>query len=311
MRLLALLAALCLSAPAVAQTNPVHEAIDAYADYQNDVTHLLGANIASAQDLDAALLRAARHDPARVARGWIAYGGLAAAQSPAFVRGVRSRVTAASRAAVIRQLRRDTTYARRRPPGSAEAVQLILSSAAADSARLSAAGHRYSGIGEAMDMSAWANAERSDRTASLRASAGAARTLAPELASRIHIGALAATPLTDAGALGGARFWDAIAGRASPTPPPLPWRLSSARADIADRMLTIAGLVIVEAATQESARVAAVLDEPRTRECLELEQLQFRQCASVASDPSEDAHCLARHGLTAPGACFAALVVAP
>lgn len=269
------------------------------------------ANVASADALNAALLRAARHDPGRVTRGWIAYGGLAAAQSPAFVRGVRSRVTAASRAAVIRQLRRDMTYARRRPPGSAEALQLILSSAASDGARMSAAAHRYSGIGEAMDVSGWTSTDRGRRDATLRASPNAERAITVELAARMRLGALAATPLTDAGAFGGTRFWDALAGRASPAPPALPWRLNSARADVADRMLTIAGLVIVGAEAQESARVLAVLDEPRTRECLELEQLQFRQCASVASDPSEDAHCLARHGLSAPGACFASLATAP
>ncbi len=311
MRPFALLLFLCAAAPAQAQTNPVHDAAVAYALYQTDITDLLAANIASAGDLDTALLRAARHDPAQVTRGWIAYGGLAAAQSPAFVRGVRSRVTAASRAAVIRQLRRDITYARRRPPGAAEALQLVLSSAAADGARMNAAAQRYSGIGDAMNMSGWARTDRSARDTALRASARAEHTLAPELAARIRIGALSATPLTDAGALGGARFWDAIAGRPSPTPPPLPWRLNSARTDIADRMFTIAGLVIVETTTEESARVAAVLDEPRTRECLELEQLQFRQCASVANDSSEDAHCLARHGLAAPGACFASLATAP
>jgi hypothetical protein len=311
MRLFALLAFFCVAAPAQAQTNPVHDAAIAYANYQSDVTELLVAHVASADDLNAALLRAARHDPGRVARGWIAYGGLAAAQSPAFVRGVRSRVTAASRAAVIRQLRRDMTYARRRPPGSAEALQLILSSAGADGARMSAAAHRYSGIGEAMDVSGWTNTDRGRRDAALRASVSAERAITSQFAARIRIGALAATPLTDAGAFGGTRFWDALAGRASSAPPALPWRLNNARTDIAERMFTIAGLVIVAAEAEESERVAAVLDERRTRECLELEQLQFRQCASVANDSSEDAHCLARHGLSAPGACFAALAAAP
>ena len=307
MRLFVLLAFVALAAPARADL--VHEAALAYARYQNDVTEIIRADIGSAEALDAALTRAARHDPAQVARGWIAYGGLAAAQSPAFVRGVRSRVRAAGRAPVIRQLRRDMTYARRRPPGSDEAIQLLLASAAADSARMRAASHRYSGIGESRDMSASSNGDRSARDSGLRASVNGERALAPELAARITIGALEATPMTDSGALGGARFWDAVAGRDSPEPANLDWRL--ARRDIADRMLTIGGLVIVGAAEEQSERVADALDEPRTRECLALEQLQFRQCASVAHDPAEDAHCLARHGLAGPSQCFAALAAAP
>jgi hypothetical protein len=309
MRLFVLFAVLLFAAPAKA--DPVHAAALDYARYQNDVTEMLRADINSAADLDAALTRAARHNPAAVARGWIAYGGLAAAQSPAFVNGVRGRVRAAGRAPVIRQLRRDITYARRRPPGAGEAIGIILSSAAADSARMTGAAHRYSGIGEARDMSAWQNVNRGERDTGLRASIAGERTLPAAIAARVRIGALGATPLTSPDALGGARFWDAIAGRASPRPAPISWRLNNARADIADRMLTIGGLVVVEATESESERIAAVLDEPRTRECLELEQLQFRQCASVAHDSSEDAHCLARHGLTAPGACFAALVQAP
>lgn len=307
MRLFALLAVLLLAAPA--QADPVHDAALDYARYQNDVTELLRADINSPADLDAALTRAARHDPAAVARGWIAYGGLATAQSPAFVNGVRSRERAASRAAVIRQLRRDMTYARRRPPGASEAIGIILTSAAADSARMNAAAHRYSGIGEARDMSTWPSVNRGDRDALLRGSLRGDRPLPANIAARLNIGALGATPGPDA--LGGARFWDALVGRASPAPPAFAWRVNPVRQDIADRMLTIGGLVIVEASGAESERVAAVLNEPRTRECLEMEQLQFRQCASVAHDSSEDAHCLARHGLTAPGACFAALVQAP
>ncbi len=310
MRLLATLAlALAAAEPALAQTDPVHEAVEAYALYQSDVTALIEADIDSAAAMDAALSLAARHDPAQVARGWIAYGGLTAAQSPAFVAGVRSRVRAAGRAPVIRQLRRDMTYARRRPPGSNEAIQLVLSASAADGARMVAAGHRYRGIGEAMDVSAWSSTDRNARDTALRVREG--RAIAPELAAHIRVGVQTATPLSNPDAFGGARFWDAVANRESPAPPNLPWRANSERAGIVDRMLTIGGLVIVEATAQERARVNAVLDEPRTRECLELEWLQFRQCASVAHDSNEDAHCLARHGLTRPGQCFASLARAP
>jgi hypothetical protein len=75
--------------------------------------------------------------------------------------------------------------------------------------------------------------------------------------------------------------------------------------------LALAALIIVESETTETARVAALLDDAPSRECLEMQQLTFRQCASVAHDPNEDAYCLARHGLTGPAACFANIARTP
>ncbi|QGZ94296.1 hypothetical protein [Terricaulis silvestris] len=314
MRLSALLALAFLTTPAFAQTDPAQEAVTAYALYQQDVTDLLGAEISSGPALDTALALAARHDAARVSRGWIAYGAMTATQSPSFVAGVRSRVRAAGRAAVLRQLRRDLTYARRRPPGADEAIQLILQSAAADGARMTAAGHRYTGIAQSLDQGVWpapASGDRNARHDRLRASTTEQRTLAPALAQRVYVGPLSATPLMNADAFGGRRFWDAAAGRASPTPPRFTWAIGADRQSAVDRMLTLAALIIIEAETQERIRVAAMLDDAPSRECLEMQQLTFRQCASVAHDPNEDAYCLARHGLTGPAACFANIARTP
>jgi len=315
MRFVAILfLALAWSAPAYAQRDPVHEALDAYALYQNDITHLLEHQVLSPPDIDRTLERAVRHDPARVSQGWIAYGALTAAQSPAFVRGVRSRVTAAGRAPVLRQVRRDITYARRRPPGAGEAIQLILAASAADGARLATAGARYRAIGDTLDISAWTPstaALRDARNGRLRALSRHRRDIDPAQAPLLHINAATAAPLTNADAFGGTRFWDALAARASPEPPATARRESTVAAPSTDRMLTLAALVILEAAPSEPTRVAAMLDDQRTRDCLAMEQLQLRQCASVANYANEDAYCLARHGLTAPGQCFAAIAVAP
>jgi hypothetical protein len=292
------------AAPAWAQTDPLHRALDAYALYQSDISALLDADITNEAALDSALELAARHEPARVARGWIAYGALSAAQSPAFVRGVRSRVTAAGRAPVLRQLRNDVTYARRRPPGASEAVQIILNATDADSARFTLVAARYDALGDALDARGWAG--MTDR--------GGARTerlrvMRPERVSseaRLHIAVLGAAPLSDADAFGGRRFWDALARRNSPRSPQR--ALRERYAGGTDHMLTLAALFIVGATESEDARVTAMLDDPHLQQCLALEQLQFRQCASVAHDANEDTMCLAQHGLARPGACFANLV---
>jgi len=308
MRLVAplLLLFLCAVAPARAQIDPVHDALDAYAHYQNDVSVLLDAEIDSAEALDAALSRMARHDPSDVTRGWIAYNALAAAQSPAFVNGVRSRIAAAGRAAVIRQLVRDIAYARRRPPGAAEATQIILAAIESDTARMGLAAVRYDELARATDMSGWPAVE--DRNARhARLSGLRVGELIPEtMRARLHIGAGAASPLTDPTAFGGRSFWDALAGRDAPLQPPRPTRERYLGG--VDRVRTLAGLIVVGAVQSESARVEELLVDRNTHHCLSLEQLQLRQCAASAHSADEDMFCLSRHGFSGPAACFAALL---
>lgn len=301
MQRIALAAAFCLWAASARAEEPLHGALEPYALYQTDITVLLDAEIPDAIALDDALARAAQHDPARLAQGWLAYGALTAAQSPAWVNGVRSRVRAAGRAAVLRQLRRDLSYARRRPPGAPEATQLVLRAMAADSARMDALAVRFESLGAAGDTSTWPRSA-SAREAMLRAPSG--RALAPELATRLRPAPLGAAPLTEPSAFGGVRFWDALGHRASPAPAILSWRVAPARASSLDRMLTLAALMIVNASQNETARVNALLDDAPVRQCLVMQQLQLRQCASVTSTAGEDAYCLARHGFREPGTCL-------
>ena len=51
-----------------------------------------------------------------------------------------------------------------------------------------------------------------------------------------------------------------------------------------------------------------MLDDPPTRTCLAMQQLEFRQCVSVSHTPDEDAFCLARHGLGGVGDCLGAML---
>lgn len=283
---------------------PLFRAVDAYAAYQDDISALIDADITTNDAIEFAVERAARHDSARLTRGWVAYGALTAAQSPAFVAGVRSRVRAASRAAVLRQLRRDVTYARRRPPGANEAIQLILNANAADAERINAAADRFDAIGHQLDASTWGRGaqdgdERTVRLRSLHESA-----LDADEISRVHLAPLAAQPLTSVDAFGGRRFWDALAGRTSAAPPASMLRATNTA--LVDRMLTLAAFFVVGAG--DDPAVGDLMDDTATRDCLSLQLLQFRQCASVSHDPNEDAFCISRHGLAAPAQCFARLV---
>jgi hypothetical protein len=293
-------------APAAAAevVDPLEQALDAYAAFELDVSAMSAAQISSPDALDGVLSSAARHDPAALSRGWIAYGALAAAQAPAFVHGLEARVRAAGRAAVLRQLSRDTTYARRRPAGSAQAIALVITTLSGDAQRLAHAADRYDEISGQLELNpafaAGDPAQRATRDQRLRIIS--VPSLAPALAARLHIGALAANPLRDPAAFGGAHFWDALADLPSLNLTPTPPRPD--RQALIDRMLTLAGLFVVAATPQAETRVNALLDDPTSRACLRVQQLEFRQCLSVTHAGDEDAACLARHGLRNVQGCL-------
>jgi hypothetical protein len=288
--------------PALADrdADSVYEALEAYAHYQNDVSALLDLDVDSARAINGALDRLSRHDPARVSRGFIAYGALTAAQSPQFVAGVQRRERGGE-AQLLRLLRHDTTYARREAAGSARAIQLILGAASADSARAAVAGARYDRLARSSN-AAWIRS--SDRRAVTLASI----RMTPEMRERLRIGVLDARPMNDADAFGGCRFWDSLAGREGRAARGRGGREHQTYSDVTNRMLTLGALIAIGEADSERRSVAALLDEPLTRQCLSMQRLQLRQCLSVSVDASERTYCLGRHGLTGPGSCFSAMV---
>ncbi len=113
------------TAPAAPLDDPVLDAASAYLAFQTDATAIGQSKLASADDLERALTLGARHNPDTLTRGWVAYGAVIAAQSPAFAAGVRSVSTRYGRAAVLQALNRDPSYPARRR-GYDEAVGILL-----------------------------------------------------------------------------------------------------------------------------------------------------------------------------------------
>jgi hypothetical protein len=283
--------ALCASA----QADPVHDALEDYALYQNDVSTLLEADI-NARSVDAALARVSRHSPAAVARGWIAYGALTAAQSPEFVASIQRSVRQDGRAPVLSQLQTEPGFARRQNGGD-QAIHLILAAAGADGARAEDAGDRY----DRYARQALPNVQLVSSV--YYADLGGGTRLTQAARDRLNIGPLGARPANDAEAFGGPEFWDSLANRSARSASVNRGREEPTYASITDHMLTLSALVIADAA--DSPQASELLDEPLTRDCLHMQQLQLRQCLSVSHDPGERAYCMGHHALEGPGACFA------
>lgn len=292
-------ASFALLCTAPAHADDVHDAVEAYALYQTDVSALLDSEIESGRDVDAALARLQRHDPNRVARGWIAYGALTAAQSPQFAAGVRRDLRDSGRAPMLSQLRGDLYYARRQPAGASQAVQLILTAASADSARVSQAGARYDSFAR--------TTHAARRTGGETNLSGRVR-LSPEMRDRLRVTPVSSRPMSEIGDFGGRGFWDSLAGREARAPRTRGGREERDYASVTDHMLTLAAIVVADATRAEQRRVSALLNEPLTQQCLHMQRLQLRQCLSVSVDTSERAYCLGRHALTETGGCFSAMV---
>ena len=72
------------------------------------------------------------------------------------------------------------------------------------------------------------------------------------------------------------------------------WRLSAA-------------LQALDATTANQSAVSQLLNDPRSRDCFEMAQLQLYQCMSAAHFRYENAFCLGQHGLRDVGICMSAV----
>jgi hypothetical protein len=292
-------------------------AVTAYAAYQNDVSELRAGSMRTADDLEHALDRVARHNRDQLTRGWVAYGSSIAAQSPAFVQGVRDAANYYGRDAVIWAVTVDPSYARALRGGQ-EATRLLLESANADSARIIAVADRYQELAYSLQRQRWANAVAPQQAARVQRVRSLGRDGAPSdavpatWAPRLTVAALSVQPGADPNVYGGRRFWDAVRGGQEVTEvaaqgPSAQFRVNPTRGEVFDRMAAVAALEALDAVNANQSAVGRLISDPRSRDCFEMAQLQLYQCMSAARFRYENAFCLGQHGLRDIGTCIGAV----
>ena len=308
------------AAPETAAAPPSRElrsALTAYAAFHTDVSDLRAARIGNAAELETALDRVGRHNRDALTRGWVAYGAYAAAQSPAFVRGVRDAAAYYGRDAVIRAITADPAFARGLRGGN-DATRILLDSAGADAARIISVADRYQEMAYGLQRQRWANtvapqqAARVQRIRALGAPGARQQTLPDEVTPRLQVATLSLSPGDDPTAFGGRRFWDAMRGggdvvNVSSGQGNRHWRINPTRGEAIDRMAALAALQALDAAAERESAVSQLMNDPRSRDCLEMAQLQLYQCMSAARFRYENAFCLGEHGLRDVGQCIAAV----
>jgi hypothetical protein len=300
-----------------AGSGDLQTAVTAYAAYQSDVSELRATPVANANALEAALDRVARHNRDELTRGWIAYGANVAAQSPAFMQGVRDAAAYYGRDAVIWAVTVDPSYARGLRGGQ-EATRLMLNSANADSARIIAVADRYQEMAYSLQRQRWANAvatgqpARVQRLRTLGREGSPDNAVAAEVVSRLAVTPLSLSPSTDPSVYGGRRFWDAVRGgdqvvEVASTPASAQFRVNVTRGEALDRMSAVAALQALEATTSHQSAVSQLINDQRSVDCFEMAQLQLYQCMSAARFRYENAFCLGQHGLRDIGTCIGAV----
>ncbi|MGE0741084.1 MAG: hypothetical protein AB7O98_07055 [Hyphomonadaceae bacterium] len=300
-----------------ASEGDLRTAVTAYAAYQNDVSELRASSMSDANQLETALDRVARHNRDQLTQGWIAYGAQTAAQSPAFVQGVRDAAAYYGRDAVIWAVSVDPSYARALRGGQ-DATRLMLDSASADSTRIISVADRYQEMAYSLQRTRWANqqapqqAARVQRIRSLGVSGAPADAVPSDMAPRLSVAPISLSPGADPTAYGGRRFWDALRGTADVTPvsaAPVSyqWRVNVTRGEALDRMAAVAALQALDAVDSNRSAVSRLIADPRSRDCFEMAQLQLYQCMSAARFRYENAFCLGQHGLRDIGTCIGAL----
>jgi hypothetical protein len=263
------------------------EVVSAATAFETYMTTAAQVNSFSSGDsVEQGLRSGVSYQPAQLEEGMIAYGALAALRDDAFVEGVqRAAADEASRQALSDRLV-DSPNDALQLDGSAEALQHISEALDARAEPLVAAGAEVKSAAYSVQHQAWSKVMVDDaqgRLAEVK-QLSAARFEPKDSDYQDMLKTLATT---DAGAGSG----EAAPGGAT---------------DVEIRALALAAEVILgRAHGEDSPRMASLLSEPRSAECLKMAKLNLYQCMAVAGPQYEDIFCLGQHAMADTGTCVA------
>lgn len=236
-------------------------------------------------DIADSLRIAVAYEPEQFLRGAVAYGAVAALQSPEFVSAVRKYAAdPATRAKVAADLAADPHYAATLP-GADQAAGLVVGAYGEEGRRLFKLGTDVKQAAYDVQHSKWSMADVENRP--LRLSQAKALSATPvvgelEETARLQQAAVGAAPL-------------AVTG--SPAAPPY--------SRMVVRSLTVAALAVLgEAGENRADLIEAVMLEPTSASCLNMGKLNLYQCLAVSKPHYEDVFCLGQHALMDTGQCL-------
>ena len=258
------------------------EAASAFDGYMHAVA-AIDAGFKSGQGVAAALRRASAYDTRQLEEGMIAYGAMAAMQSPRFVYGVMDAAqNAGDRRALIEALVTDPDVAARLP-GAADASAMASSAILREARPVVDNGRAIKQAAYDVQHQGWSIAKAPDQPGRLaQAKAASAERLAAQEGDVARLLTKVSQLDTDAGGR---------SGGASP---------------VVDRSLALAALSILDGTDgADQGRLDPVVSETASIECLKMAKLNLFQCLSVAGPEYEDVFCLGQHAVLDTGQCVA------
>ena len=258
------------------------EAASAFDGYMHAAA-AIDAGFKSGQGVAAALRRASAYDTRQLEEGMIAYGAMAAMQSPRFVYGVMDAAqSGGDRRALIEALIADPDVAARLP-GAAEASAMASGAILREARPVVDNGRAIKQAAYDVQHQGWSIAKASDQPGRLaQAKAASAERLAAREGDVARLLTKVSELNTDTG------------------------RASGAASPVVDRSLALAALSILDGTDgADQGRLDPVVSESATIECLKMAKLNLFQCLSVAGPEYEDVFCLGQHAVLDTGQCVA------
>lgn len=295
--------------------DPLASAAGVYATYQSDVTDIEQGEFSSVDDIQDALSDLGGQNAEQLARGWIAYSALVAAQDPEFRAAVRDIEGFYGQDYLIRGLQNDVRYARTLNGGNT-AVRAALNAGDADAMRLKNTGEFVKEQSYSLQAYGWAKGTLGDSGA-----------LATRLRSDSLIGRAARSNLTTAfrapdiepvlsvaGRTGAPSVWKNVSSTAQSIRPikvsdvigrVTPLRIAPGKEQVADKIATLAAYRILGSEGASVAPVQSAMTERETQGCINMAQLNLQQCIAATHQHFEVPFCLGEHALTEIGSCIA------
>jgi hypothetical protein len=280
-----------------------------WSNYQQDVYRWGSHNIASANELETALIDLARYDGQAMAPGWMATNALIVLQIPEFVSGVHAWEEQYGHDLILSRLHENVMFSTMFP-GADQAGAGVLRAARSDASRIKLVGSLFKEQAYSMQKQSWANRKQGGKTlrlASIRSAPASPKGVATET-----LLALAAPGLAGASApydpdqakatflsalkLGPRSAWASTASSAH-----IP-KAARGREQTMAQVLAIAALMVL-AEDPSHADFRKWLNDRELRECVDWSRVHLAQCIAAGHFVFESSFCIAEHQLIDAGEC--------
>jgi len=290
-----------------------------WANYQQSVRARGSKHIASAKELEDAMIDFSRYDGARIAKGWMAKSALIALRTPEYVAGVRYWESTYGHNVVLDRLH-DNPMAVFQFPGAQKAQTAVLRASFNDSNEIKLVGSLFKEQAYSMQKHSWANKKQGGKDFRLDA-----LRLAPDNPTPLNQDILQALAEPGRTLLSGSTehqdehqineessLLSALKLGPSPafattTSSQQTLQLAPERGLTMAHVLGLAALLVLNDEHNDS-HFQKWIDDPELRECVDWSRVHLRQCVAAGHFVFEGSFCVSEHQLGDVGRCVGDII---